>query len=70
MSTAQPAIQPRCRWVVDVKVELDVELGVELELEVAMTGGRKAELSSASGDLSISRRTLEPNSVIAHQSTD
>jgi len=50
--------------VVDVKVEQ------ELELEVAMTGGRKPELSSASGDLSISRRTLEPISVIAHQSTD
>jgi len=54
--------------VVDVKVEQELEL--ELELEVAMTGGRKPELSSASGDLSISRRTLEPISVIAHQSTD
>jgi len=33
-------------------------------------GGRKAELSSASGDLSISRRPLKSISVIAHQSTD
>jgi len=33
-------------------------------------GGRKAELSSASGDLSISRRPLKSISIIAHQSTD